>query len=145
MAVAEQRKDWVPIAAVGLGGVALALGVYFWTRKPPVFRAGDKVDSHYVFNHAGPGGEFLFRVTMGHTLKVGPVELFDEMEETRQEFAAPVEPSEKFDTKEVLVTYQIPEVLSPDKYDIEASIRYPDGSIVPGMRVIADDIVVVEK
>lgn len=141
----EAKRDWVPVAAIGVGAAALGVGIYFWTRKPPVLGAGDKVDCHFVFNHAGPGGEFPFRVTMGHTLKVGPIEIFEEMEETRQELVAPVEPSEEFDTKEALVTYQIPEVLSPDKYDIEASVRYPDGSIVPGMRVIADDIVVVEK
>jgi len=140
--VAKEPVDWGTIGALGAGGAALGLGLFFWMRKT-AFAAGDDIYCRFKYQHAGPGGAYNLRVVMGHTITLGPIEVFDEMEETRQEFAIIVPESAELEPVVNLATYQVPEVLAPDKYDVEASLRYVDGSIVSGMRVIANDIVEV--
>ena len=137
------KTDWgTPLIIVG-GAAACGLGLWLFLRKK-AFATGDKIDCLFKFEHAGLGEDFIFRVVMGHTFDILGLPVFDEMPETRQEFVNPIPPSVDFQKKEIKVTYQVPDVLAPDKYDVEASIRWPDGSIVRGMRVIANDIVVVE-
>ena len=141
-AIKRKPDILTPLVIVG-GAAAVGLGLWLFLRKK-AFAAGDKIDCLYKFEHAGLGGDFIFRVVMGHTWDVLGLPVFDEMPETRQEFTTPIPPSADFEKKEVKVTYQVPDVLAKDKYDLEASIRWPDGSIVSGMRVIANDIIVVE-
>lgn len=139
----KEKVDWLTPVAISLGAVGAGLGLWFLLRKK-AFAAGDKIDCLFKFEHAGPGGDFIFRVVMGHTIEIPIWPIFDEMPETRQEFVSPIPPTANFEKKEVKVTYQIPAVLAKDKYDLEASIRWPDGFIVSGMRVIANDIIVIE-
>lgn len=138
----KEKKDWLTPVALTLGVAGAGVGLWFLLHKK-AFTTGDKIDCLFKFEHAGPGGDFIFRVIMGHTIGEPPLGWFDEMAETRQEFTMPITPSADFQKKEVKVTYQVPDVLAKDKYDVEASIRWPDGSIVSGMRVIANDIIVV--
>lgn len=138
-----KKTNWTPIVAVAGGSTLLGLGLWIYFRGKP-FGPGDKIDCLFKFKHAGPGGDFVFRLVMGHTIEVPGFPIFDEMPETMQEFTLPIPPSDDFEMKEIEVTYEVPEVLAKDKYDLEASIRWPDSSIVDGMRVIANDIIVVE-
>lgn len=134
-----KKIDWLPPVAITLGAAGTGLGLWLLLRKK-AFAAGDKIDCLFKYNHTGPGGNFIFRVVMGHTILF----VFDEMPETRQEFTKAITPSVTFQAKQTKVTYQVPQVLAKDKYDLEASIRWLDGSIVSGMRVIANDIIVIE-
>lgn len=143
----KKKTDWLTPVAITLGVAGVGFGLWMILGQK-AFAAGDKIDCLFKYNHSGPGGDFKFRVVLGHIIGIGePFQWFDE-EETipgyLQEFVNPITPSATFEKKETLITYQIPEILSKDKYDLEASIRWPDGSIVSGMRVMADDIIVVK-
>lgn len=143
MVKVKEKPDILTPVAISLGVVGAGVGLWLLLRKK-AFAAGDKIDCLFKFEHAGTGGDFIFRVVMGHTFDILGLLVFDEMPETRQEFINPIPPSTDFQKKETLVTYEVPEVLAKDKYDLEASIRWPDATIVWGMRVIANDIIVVE-
>jgi len=143
--VVEEKKGAgkaLPLIAVGLGvaGVITGLVIYF---KKPGFGAGDKIYCVFKYQHAGPGGVYRARVVMGHTIGTPPVGYFDEMDETMQEFDIQVPASDELKDVKNLVIYEVPEALSKDKYDLEASLRNPDGTIISGMRVIANDIIQV--
>lgn len=133
----------LPIVAVGLGVAGVAAGLFIYFRKP-AFGAGDKVYCVFKYQHAGPGDAFRARVVMGHTVGSPPFGYFDEMDETMQEFDIEVPASDELEDIKNLVIYEVPEALNPDKYDLEASLRNPDGTIVSGMRVIANDIIQVK-
>lgn len=143
--VVEEEKGGskaLPIIAValGAGGVIAGLIIFF---KKPGFGAGDKVYCVFKYLHAGPGGAFRARAVMGHTIGSPPFGYFDEMDETAQEFDIEVPASDELEDVKNLIVYEVPEALAKDKYDLEASLRYPDGTIVSGMRVIANDIIQV--
>ncbi len=132
----------LPYIAVGLGAAGLAAGLIIFFKKPG-FGAGELIYCVFKYRHAGPGGTYKARVVMGHTIGSPPFGYFDEMDETIQEFNIEVPASDDFQDVENIVAYEIPGVLNPDKYDVEASLRYPDGNIISGMRVIANDIIQV--
>ncbi len=136
------NTDWATIGIVGAGAVGLGVGLIFYFRKT-TFAAGDKIYCIFKYEHEGPGGPFIFRIVMGNWMGIGGAGWFDELDGTLQEFEMEIPAAGDFEPIKTLVTYEIPEVVGKGKYDIEASIRYPDGSIVPGMRVIAKNIVVV--
>lgn len=142
---AKKKTDWLTPVAITLGVAGMGFGLWMILGQK-AFAAGDKIDCLFKYNHAGPGGDFKFRVVLGHIIEL-PIPVFDE-EETipgyLQEFVKAITPSATFEKKETLVTYQVPEILGEDKYDLEASIRWLDGSIVSGMRVLADDLIVVK-
>lgn len=137
------KVDWVTVSAIGVGAVGLGVGLFLYFRKS-AFAAGDKIYCVYKYQHQGPGGPYIFRVVMGSWVGIGALGWFDELDGTQQEFEGEVPASEQMENVQTLVTYEIPDILGEGTYDVEASIRYPDGSIVPGMRVIAKNIVEVE-
>ena len=137
----KQKTDWLVPTAVVLGGAGIAAGLYFYMKKPS-FSAGDKIYCVFKYKHAGPGGAYRARVVMGHTVGSPPFGYFDEMDETMQEYDIEVPPSVELKDVKNLVIYEVPKVLNPDKYDLEASLRYSDGKIIE--RVIANDIIQVK-
>lgn len=137
----EQKADWLVPTAIVLGGAGVIVGLLIYFKKT-AFGAGDKIYCVFRYNHAGPGGEYIARVIMGHTIGSPPIGYFDEMDETKQEFNIEVPASTELEGVKNLAIYEVPKVLVPDKYDVEASLRYPDGRII--MRVIANDIVQVK-
>ena len=137
------KTDWGTVAIVGVGAVGLGVGLLLYFKKD-TFGAGDKIYPVFKYEHKGPGGPFIFRVVLGNWVGIGEAGWFDELDGTLQEFQTDIQASDDFVTVNTLVIYQIPEVLGKGTYDVEASIRYPDGGIVSGMRVIAKNIVVVE-
>jgi len=145
--MAEKEKDWVtPVAVVG-GGAALAIGAVMLFKQKG-FGPGQGIKCTFSFKHSGPGGDFKFRVVLGHIIGISPLAWFDEEENIPnylQESVGLVAASNTFEEKQAVVYYKVPKILRADKYDLEASIRYMDGSIVPGMRVMADDIVIVKE
>ena len=139
------KRDIVTPLAVAGGAVAVGLGLWLFLGKK-AFGAGDKIECTFKYKHAGPGGNFKFRVVVGHITGVCPACWFDEEENIPgylQESTMPIEGSTQFAEKETVVVYEVPDIMHEDKYDLEASIRFMDGSIVPGMRIMADDIIVV--
>lgn len=140
----EKGKDWVtPVVLVG-GGAAVVTGLVIFLKKKQL-GAGQELAATFLFEYKGPRADYTFRITMGHTIGAPPVGWFDEMEETRYEESAEVTPSSDWSKHKIELIYQVPEVLAPDKYDVEFSIRQLDGSIVHDMRVIANDIIRVEE
>ena len=137
------KIDWLTIGIVGAGAAGLGVGLILWLKKD-AFAAGDKIYCGYKYQHEGPGGPFLFKISLGSWVGIGEVGWFDELDGTQQEFEGDIPESAQLETVKTMVTYVIPDILGKGKYDVEASIRYPDGSIVPGMRVIAKNIVVIE-
>lgn len=138
-AVEEKKVDWIPAVGIGLGVAALGVGLYFYTKKAE-FGRGDKISCNFMYEYMGPARDYVFRVTLGD--QIGPI--FNEFEETRQEFTHHLNEYENWQKMRSEVIYEVPKVLAPKKYDLEASIRYSTDRIVGGMRVIVSNIVVVK-
>lgn len=132
-----ENKDWItPVAVVG-GGAALAVGaVLLFKKKEELVPGEDNLQVTFRFDYRGPTENYTFRVVLG---RKGLIEFYEE-EATRQEFVSLVEGLADWQRHEVEVLYEIP-IVGEDIHDVEFSVRYMDGKIVPGMRVIAYDII----
>jgi len=139
--ISEKKKDWLVPAAVVLGGAGMVAGLLIYFKKSG-FGSGDKIYCVFKYKHAGPGGAYRARVIMGHTIGSPPLGYFDEMDETMQESDIEVPGSVELKEVKNLVIYEVPKVLNPDKYDLEASLRYMDGKIIE--RVVANDIIQIK-
>ncbi len=141
--MAEQKRDIVPIVALGVGGVAVAAGLYFYTKKEKGVDPGDVITAMFAFDYHGDGGTYVLQVGLGH-LRFG---IFDNVEGLR--FRTEVDlpkPEVKPDHYEYLINIEIPIGTDSGTYDAEAIIRTPamdlDDKIV---RVRTEGAVVVRK
>jgi len=106
MTVEAKKVDWVPVAAVGLGGAALAAGLYFFTKKPPGVEPGGEVQAHFKFDYLGEGGDYVLLVRFGYHRAAG-----------------------WFDPEEGLDNFTLPVTLpGPDIYEFDVDCILPDGT-----------------
>jgi len=121
MPVEEKKKDWVPIAAIGLGGVAIAASLFFFMKKPPGVDPGGEVRAHFSFDYLGEGGTYILQVSLGHVRIMEP--WFDHVEGMtwykEVELPGP-------DTYGFNFDFDIPAGTDAGTYDGEALIRTPE-------------------
>lgn len=112
----KEKKDWVPAAAVVIGGAGLALGLYLFLRKKGV-SPGTKMNAHFTFDYSGNGGPYLLQVSLGHIRFL----YFDHVEGltwTQEVELTPEPASYAFD-----VVFTLPDGMTAGTYDAEALIR----------------------
>jgi len=111
----KEKKDWVPIVALGAGVVGTAVGLYLYLKKKGV-APGSKIKAHFTFDYSGPGGTYLLQVSLGHIRAY----IFDHVEGLTwtQEVQLPSPKSYAFD-----VIFDLPLGLAAGSYDGEALIR----------------------
>lgn len=142
MAVAEKKVDWVPVAAVGMGAVAVGLGLYFYMKKPPGVSPGEVVRAHFAFDYLGEGGDYVLLIRFGyHRLP----EWFDPEEGLDRYMLDVSLPGP--DTYEFDVDCVIPDGTPARTYDAEGSILTPE--MEPGqdwiLRVFTDKAITVRE
>ncbi len=115
----KEKKDWLPIVAVGTGVVGVGIGLYLYLRKPAGFKAGSVVKAHYTFDYLGSGGTYVIQTSFGHVVIVSP--WFDHIFTFTQEIELPSSDSYTFD-----LDCKIPVGTSPGVYDAESLIRTPE-------------------
>ncbi len=129
--MAEKKRDIVPLVALGVGGVAVAAGLYFFTKKPTGVDPGAGLTALFSFDYLGEGGTYVLQIGLGH-LRFG---IFDNVDGLR--FRIEVElpkPEVKPRHWEFTLGIVLPMGTEPGTYDAEALIR------TPGMDV--DDYIV---
>lgn len=111
----KEKKDWLPIVAVGAGVVGVGVGLYLYLKKKGV-AAGSKLKAHFTFDYSGAGGTYLLQVSLGHIRAF----IFDHVEGLTWtlEVELPSPKSYEFD-----VIFTLPEGLAAGSYDGEALIR----------------------
>jgi hypothetical protein len=119
----KEKKDWIPLVAVGVGGAGLAFGLWFFLKKPPGIDPGDSFTAKFSAVYAGePGTPYVIQVSFGTKWPLVPV--FDR-EETIPVYTQEVIPQttgqQHWDMECVL-----PETAKPHQYDAEALIRTPE-------------------
>ena len=119
LAPAKEKRDWVPIAAVGGGAAAVGLGLYFFMKKPPGVSPGNTFTAQFTFYYSGEGGSYILQVYLGHLYTLG---VFDHVEglDWHPQVDLPEPGTYKFD-----VDCDLPVGTEPDTYDAEAGIREP--------------------
>lgn len=139
----KEKTDWLPLAAVGLGGAGLAAGLYFFMKKPPGIDPGDSFTARFKVTYAGPPGQtYVIQVSLGEKWPLVP--LFDR-EETIPVFTAEVQTTGEISYEWDLVC-ELPETAKPHKYDAEALIRTPEMSDRDYLiKVYKEEAVVVRK
>lgn len=117
----KEKRDWVPVAAVGVGVAAVGVGLYLYTRKPPGVDPGGAIRARFKFDYLGDGGTYVLQVSLGHVRVVEP--WFDHIEGMtwyrEVELPGP-------DTYEEDLDFEIPIGTTPATYDAEALIRTPE-------------------
>lgn len=122
--MAEPKKDWVPVAAVGVGAAAIGLGVYFWTRKPPGVSPGEVVRAHFKFDYLGEGGNYVLLVRFGYYQPPYMPFGFDEEEKMGHHTLEITLPEPL--TYEFNLDCVIPDGAPARTYDAEGSILTPE-------------------
>lgn len=116
--MAEEKKDWVPVVAIGIGAVGVAAGIYFYTRKPSGVSPGETIRARFVFDYYGEGGKYILQVSLGKVLIMEP--WFDHVEgltwEEEVELPAP-------DHYQIDMECKLPAAVAEGGYDAEAGIR----------------------
>jgi hypothetical protein len=131
------EKDWVTPVAVFGGGVALATGAILLFKGKPTIKPGQKLNVKFSFEYYGPVGNYMLRVALGNIIGW----TFSTEESSIQDFPILLDYSTSWVEYEDVVIYAVPSVLSENIHDAEFSIRYANGSIVSGQRVLADNII----
>lgn len=141
--MAEKKRDILPVVAVGVGGVALAAGLYLYTKKPKGVDPGDVVTALFVFDYHGEGGIYVLQVGLGH-LRFG---FFDNVDGLRFRIEVNLpEPEVKPQHYEFLIDMELPVGTDPGTYDAEAIIRTPDMDVDDYIvRVRTEGAIVVRK
>jgi len=122
-----EKKDWAPLAALGIGAVGIGMGVYFFMKKPKGVDPGDIVIALVTFDYSGKGGNYIVDVSLGKLYSVGPIQIFDHIEGLTWDL--PLElpaPEEEFQSFEFEVECKLPEAIAPKTYDGEVLLRTPD-------------------
>jgi len=145
MAEVKEKKDWMPVVALGLGGAGVVAGLYFFLKKPPGVSPSDVVRAHFRFDYVGEGGSYVLLVRFGwHRVLLG-VDWFDP-EEGMDRYTKAVTLQEP-NTYEFDVDCRIPDGAKASTYDAEGSILTPD--MQPGedwiLRVFKDKAITVRK
>jgi len=141
----EKKVDWLPIAAVGLGGAGLGLGLWMYLKKPPGISPGEVIVAKFSFDYLGAGGSYVLLVRFGYHRISGLINWFDPeegMDRYTRAIVLPGPNSYEFDVRCV-----IPDGAKPGTYDAEGSILTPD--MTPGqdwlVRVFSDKAITVRK
>jgi len=141
----KEKKDWLPVAAIGIGGAGLALGLYLYMRKPAGVSPGGKVRAHFSFDYLGEGGDYVLLVRFGYHHLSGLIDWFDPeegMDRYMLEVSLPGPDTYEFD-----VDCQIPDGAPARTYDAEGSILAPE--MEPGqewiLRVFTDKAITVRE
>jgi len=140
--VEEKASNWLLPAAVIVGGTGIAVGLYFYMRKPPGVDPGDKVRAHFGFGYQGNGGSYILLVRFGYHRISGLFDWFDPEEGLlfSKQISLPGSDSYEFD-----VDCVIPDGTPDRSYDAEASILSLD--MQPGqdwiLRVFKDKAITV--
>jgi len=116
----EQKKDWVVPAAVAVGAVGVAGGLYLFLRKPKGLDPGDVLLARFNIVYLGDAGTFVIQVSLG-SIVIG--DFFNHIEGltwTREvALPGPGEYSEDLECP-------LPEAIKARAYSAEALIRTPD-------------------
>ena len=145
MAEVKEKKDWLPVVAIGLGAAGAATGLILWMRKPPGASPGDVIRAHFKFDYVGEGGNYVLLVRFGwHRVIVG-VDWFDP-EEGMDSYTKAVTLAGP-DTYEFDVNCRIPDGAKASTYDAEGSILTPDMEAGKDWvkRVFTDKAITVRK
>lgn len=120
MPATDVKRDWVPAVAIVLGGGALALGLYFYTKKPPGVSPADIIRARFTFDYLGGGGTYVIQVSFG---RIYPFGIFDHVQgltwEREIELPGPDKYVEDLDCELAMA-------IEPGSYDAEALIRTPE-------------------
>lgn len=124
--MAENDRDLTPaIAAIG-GGIAIAAGIYFFTRKPKGVDPGDSVVAVFKFNYSGDGGDYVLQVGLGKIVGLLVWDAFDNVDGLRFPETIYLPPTDGIPTpQEFELEFTIPEGTEAKTYDAEALIRTP--------------------
>ena len=125
----EKKTDWLVPTAVVLGGAGIAVGLYFYTKKPSGVDPGDTIRARFVFDYLGSGGSYLLLVRFGTYRVILGVDWFDPvggLDRFTRTVNLPGPDSYQFD-----LSCRIPAGTSAGTYDAEGSVLSPDMS--PGL------------
>lgn len=117
----KEKKDWLPVVAVGAGVVGAGVGLYLFLKKPAGWKPGSVIKAHYTFDYLGSGGTYVIQTSFGHVIIVSP--WFNHIEGLifTQEIELPSPDSYTFD-----LDCKLPIGTSPGVYDAESLIRTPE-------------------
>lgn len=116
----EQKRDLMPVVAVGLGVAAMGAGVYFFMKKPEGADPGDTIVACFNFTYTGEGGIYVIQVSLGNILLAGAFDHVEGLTWSRE--VTLTEPGPYCEEIEC----PLPEAATPQTYDAEALIRTPE-------------------
>lgn len=142
----KEKTDWVPLLAIGGGGLALAGGLFFFLRKKPGYDIGDVCQAHFKFDYDGDPASFKLLVRFGYHRMANWFDPEEGMDRYLLEIDLPG-PNEPDSPYEFDVDCEIPQGAPSRVYDAEGSILLPEHE--PGkdwlIRVFKDKVFEVRE